>query len=169
MKPRVEKHMTRGAVLVAAALFAAPLFAQEEIYLYVRHRDAAGESARYKLKCLDASCRVETKTGKREVSLTTEQRKGLLDALQAETKQLVIAADPAAADEQTKVKLRYATPMKRLEIERRMPAGKPVVLTPEMLEVIKTHLDLDLSKPVLPGPAAADDPGAEPTGKGQAQ
>ena len=154
--------MTRIAVL-AAILFAAPLFAQEEVYLYVRHKAAAGESVRYKLECRDAGCEVETGKGKRKVSLTTEQKKELLDALRADSRQFFIAADTPRADEQTKVKLRYGTPGKRLEIERRFPVGAPPDLTPETLQVIKTHFELDLSKPASPGADAEESPASPGT------
>lgn len=150
--------MTRAAVLFAAGLFAAPLLAQEQAYIYVKYKDAAGASVRHKLDCLDAKCKLEVKTGEREISLTAKQKKALLDALQAESKQFFVAADPSSGDNLVKVKLRYDTPGKRLEIERRLPAEKPAGLTPEMLNVIRTHFDLDLSKPVSPVPGSEKTP-----------
>lgn len=145
--------MTRVAVLLAAALFAAPLLAQDEVYLYVRHKEASGQSARYRLDCVDARCTVATEKGKREVGLDDAQQKALLGAVQAEARQFSVGGEPAAGDARTKVKIRYDTPGKRLEIERRLSAEKTADLTPELLEVIKAHFELDFSKP----PPAAEE------------
>ena len=161
--------MIRTVVLVAAALFAAPLVAQEEAYIYVSYKDSTGASVRHKLNCLDAQCKVDVNKEERHFRLSTAQRKALLDALQAEAKQFVVAADSASSGKLMKVKLRYDTPRKRLSIERRLPDDKPAGLTPEMLQVIKTHLALDLSKPAVPKSAADDEPSAEPNPQGQAK
>jgi hypothetical protein len=143
--------MTRVAVLFVAALFAAPLLAQDEVYLDVKQRDTGGESTRYRLDCVDARCTVETKTGKREVGLNDAQQKALLGAVQAEARQFSVGGEPAAGDARTKVKIRYDTPGKRLEIERRLSAEKTADLTPELREVIKAHFELDFSKPASTG------------------
>lgn len=134
--------------LVAATFFATPLAAQEQAYVYVRYNDANGASVRHKLDCLDSNCKLEIQTEERSISLSAVERKELLDALQAELGQFYIADDTASSDKLMKVKLKYDSPMKRVEIERRLPADKPADLTPEMLRVIEMHLDLDLSRPV---------------------
>lgn len=160
--------MIKTAVLVAAGLAAAPLLAQEQLYVYIKYKDATGASVRYRLDCLDADCKVDTKTGERRFSLATDRKNELLDALQAESKHFFAADDPSSGDDLVKVKLRYDTPGKRLEIERRLPREKPADLTPEMLQVIKAHFDLDFSKPVAPGPDAekASDPSSARSGAG---
>ena len=137
-----EEHMTRGVIVLTVALFAAPLLAQEQVYLYVKHTDAAGESVRYRLECVDLKCTADTKAGKSDITLDDAQKKALLGAVQAEARRFVVAADEVPADELTKVKLRYDTPMKRLEIERRLPAAKSPELTPEMVGIIRTYFTL---------------------------
>ena len=161
--------MIRPTVLLACSLFAAPLLAQEQIYIHVSYKDSKGASVRHKLDCVDFKCKVNVKEKDRSVSLSAAQKKGLLDALQAESKQFVVAADSTASDNLLKVKLRYQTPKKRLQITRRLPGDKPADLTQGMLQVIKTHLDLDLSNPVLPEPAPGDEIGAEPVPQGRSK
>jgi hypothetical protein len=141
--------MKRIAVLFAAGLFAAPLPAQERIYLYVSYRDASGTSLRHKLECLDTACKLEINHSERNVRLSAEQKQRLLQALQAESQQFKVAMGAAVSDKRTKVKFRYDTPTQRLEIERRLPADQPAELTPQMLQAIKTHLALDLTQPVM--------------------
>ena len=162
--------MKKTAVLVVvASLFAAPVLAQEQVYIYVSYKDAKGASSRHKLDCLDSKCKVNIKAEELTISLSAAQKKELLDALQAESKQFVVAADSATSDNLMKVKLRYDTPRKRLSIARRLPSDKPADLTPGMIQVIKTHLDLDLSNPVLPRSAAGDEKSAEPGPQGQSK
>ena len=144
--------MIRLTLLVAATLFATPLVAaqeQEQAYIYVRYNDANGASVRHKLDCLDSECKLSIKSEVRSMSLSAVEKKELLDALQAELDQFHIATDTASSDNLMKVKFKYDSPGKRVEIERRLPADKPADLTPEMLRVIETHLELDLSRPVL--------------------
>jgi len=164
-----EKYMVRTAVLISASLFAAHLLAQEQVYIYVSYKDAKGASSRHKLDCLDSKCKVSVKSADRSISLSDDQKKALLGALQAESKQFVVATDSASSDSRLKVKLRYDTPGKRLEITRRLPVDKPADLAPELVQVIKTHLDLDLSKPVSPRSATGDDPSGEPSPQGQSK
>ena len=161
--------MKKSAVLLVACLFAAPLFAQEQVYIYVSYKDAKGASFRHKLECVDSKCKVNIKEEERSISLSAAQKKELLDALQAESKQFVVAADSAASDNLMKVKLRYDTPRKRLSIARRLPSDKPADLTPGMIQVIKTHLDLDLSNPVLPKPDTGGEKSVEPGPQGESK
>jgi hypothetical protein len=142
--------MKRIAVLFTAGLFAMPLLGQEQIYLYVSYQDAKGMSLRHKLDCLDVACTLEINASQRRLQLSAEQRQQLLSALQAESQQFRVAIDPPVSDRLIKVKLRYDAPMKRLEIERRLPADQPADLTSEMLQAIKTHLEIDLAQPLLP-------------------
>lgn len=161
--------MKTTTVLLAASLFAVPLLAQEQVYIYVSYKDVKGTSYRHKLDCVDSKCKLNIKDEERSSSLSTVQKTELLDALQAEAKQFVVAADSASSDKLMKVKFRYDTPKKRLVIERRLPADQPADLTPGMLQVIKAHLDLDLSSPVLPTPTAGDEKSAEPDPQGQSK
>ena len=154
--------MTRGIVFLVVALFAAPLLAQEQVYLYVKHKDAAGETSRYRLECVDADCKAETKAGPRDIKLDDARKKALLDAVQAEARQFVVAAGEASADEVTKVTLRYDAPTKRLDIERRLPAAETADLTSEMLGVIRTYFELDLAKPAPADPQPGDAPAPSP-------
>jgi hypothetical protein len=141
--------MKRIAVLLlAAGLFATSLLAQEQVYLYVSYQAAVETSFRHKLDCLDTACKLEMNNTERNVRLTTEQRQRLLHALQTESKRFNVALDPVLSGKPIKIKFRYDTPTKRLEIERRLPADQPVDLTPEMLQVIKTHFELDLTRAV---------------------
>ena len=159
--------MTRTAILLILGLFSAPLLAQEQIYVYVKYKDAKGGYVRHKIDCLDSACKVVVKTQQRQTNLSAEQKKALLEALQAESRRFVAAAEAVSSSNQVKVKLRYDSPGKRLVIERRLPAERPAALSPKMLQVIKAHLELDLSEPLLPGPAAADDTSAGSGAPGQ--
>lgn len=161
--------MTRTVVLIAASLFAIPLFAQEQVYIYVKYKDATGTSSRHQLDCIDLKCKASVQSEERFITLSEDQQKELLGALQAEVKQFVVKADSASSDQLVKVKLRYDTPRKRLQIERRLPADKPVELTPEMIQVIKTHLELDLTNPVSPRSASGDEPSAESGQQGKSK
>lgn len=154
----------RTAVLVAAGLLAAPLLAQEQVYVYVSYKDPSGASFRHKLDCLDSKCQASTNQVRRPIGLSDEQRRELLDALQAESKRFAVRADASATDA-LKVKLRYDSPGNRLSIERRLPGDKPADLAPGMIQVIKAHLGLDLSNPLLPGSAEQEAPGSEDQGK----
>jgi hypothetical protein len=161
--------MLRTAVLVAASVFAVSLHAQEQVYLYVKYKDAAGESVRYRLDCVDADCNVDTAAGERRLTLNADQKKSLLEALQAEAGHFVVAIDPAPGGSLMKVKFRYDAPLKRLQIERRIPVERPASLTPEMRQVMAIHFGLDLSKPVFSGPAKGAEPQAGPPAAGPAK
>ena len=161
--------MIRTVVLIAASLFATPIVAQEQVYIYVKYKDTTGTSSRHRLDCIDLQCKVSVKSEERSIVLSEDQQRELLSALQAEAKQFVVKADSASSDQLVKVKLRYDAPRKRLQIERRLPADKPAELTPEMIQVIKTHLDLDLTNPVSPRSASGDEPSAEPGPQGKSK
>ena len=161
--------MTKIAVLAAAALFAAPLAAQEEIYIYVNYKDASGASYSYKLDCLDSKCTASTNTAERTINLSEGQRDELLGALQAESKRFAVSLEPVAGDDLMKIRLKYYTPRKRLKIEHRVPADKPAGLSPEMIQVIKAHLDLDLSTPVSPKTAEQAPTSAKPGAQDQSK
>jgi hypothetical protein len=162
-----EEVMTRIVAIIAAALFATSLVAQERVYVYVKFKDATGASSRHRLDCLDLQCKLSVKSDERPIVLSADQQRELLSALQAEARQFVVAPDSASRDQLLKVKFRYDTPTKRLEIERRLPADKPAELAPEMIRIVKTLLDLNLSEPVSPGSASGDEAGAEPGAPGQ--
>mgnify|MGYP001822142025 FL=1 len=103
--------MLRTAALVAASVFAVSLHAQEQVYLYVKYKDAAGESVRYRLDCVDADCKVDTAAGERRLTLNADQKKSLLEALQAEAGHFVVAIDPAPGGSLMKVKCRSDAPL----------------------------------------------------------
>jgi hypothetical protein len=161
--------MIRTFVCIVASLFATALVAQEQVYIYVKYRDATGTFSRYKLDCIDLKCTLSAKSVDRSIVLSEDQQKELLGALQAECKQFVVADDAASTDHLVKVKLRYDTPTKRLEIEQRLPADKPAELAPEMIGVIKTYLDLDLSEPLSSSSTSGDEPGAQPGSQGESK
>jgi hypothetical protein len=154
--------MKRIAVLVTAGLLAMPLLAQERIYLYVSYRDAIETSFRHKLDCIDTACKLVINNTERNLRLTAEQKQQLLHALQVESKQFDLVQDPAPGDKPIKVKFRYDTPGRRLEIERRLPADQPAELTPAMLRVIQTQLGLDLTQPLVPRAASSEAMDVEP-------
>jgi hypothetical protein len=161
-----EEDMTRIAAIIAAALFAPPLVAQERVYVYVKFKDATGTSSRHRLDCIDLQCKLSVKSDERSIVLSADQQRELLSALQAEAKQFVVTPDSASSDQLLKVKFRYDTPTKRLEIERRLPADKPAELAPEMIRIVRTLLDLDLSEPVSPRSASGGEPGGRPGPQG---
>ena len=159
--------MKRIAVLLAAGLFASGLLGQEQIYLYVSYQDTGATSFRHKLDCLDVACKLESDNHGRKLNLSAEQKSQLLHAMQVESRRFSVAMDPLLNDKRLKVKFRYDTPSKRLEIERRLPADQPADLSSEMLQVIKIHLKLDLTQAASIRSARGDKTAKESAVQGQ--
>jgi hypothetical protein len=139
-----EVIMTRMIFALAAALFASSLFAEEEIYLYSSYKNSAGNSIRYKMDCLDSRCKINN-SKERSVSLSREQRDQILAAFQAETRRFDLKGSPKSSDRLVKIKFRYLTDRKRLQISMRLPDDRLDEVSPEMTAVLETYLELNLT------------------------
>ena len=159
--------MNRILTTVSAMLISSAAAADEYLYLYVSAKDADGSSVRHRLECTDAKCKAELAGEARPLELTDEQKGELIGALQAETRQFVLGDDDAADDDLVKLKMRYETRRQRLAIERRIPAGNADAVTPQMRDVLKAYLELDLADFVSAEPEAGADQGAGSTPKDQ--
>jgi len=141
-----EVIMTRMIFVLATALFASSLFAEEEIYIYSSYKNSAGNSIRHKMDCFDSKCKIINPMEERSVSLSKEQRDQILAAFQAETKRFDLKSFPKSSDRLVKIKFRYLTDGKRLQISTRLPDDQLAEVSPEMTEVLKTYLELNLSE-----------------------
>lgn len=145
-------------IAVAAMFLASTAAAEERIYLYLSTKGPDGQSLRHRLECTDGTCKVEIGEAVRQSNLSDAQRKEILAAVQAEASRLDLGAALVSVDAELKLKIRYEAPDKRLTLERRLPAADSAGLSTPMREVLKTYLDLDLSKPQPPASAKGDRP-----------
>jgi hypothetical protein len=79
------------------------------------------------------------------VSLSKEQRDQILAAFQAETKRFDLKSSPISGGRLVKIKFKYLTEKKRLQISTRLPDDQLAEVSPEMTAVLKTYLGLNLS------------------------
>ncbi len=138
--------MTRMIFALATALFASSLFAEEEIYIYSSYKNSAGNSIRHKMDCLDSKCKINKPMEEQSISLSKEQRDQILAAFQAETKRFDLKSSPKSSGRLVKIKFRYLTERKRLQISTRLPDDQLDEVSPEMTAVLKTYLELNLSE-----------------------
>jgi len=138
------------SIAVAAMFLASTAAAEERIYLYLSTKGPDGRT--------DGTCKVEIGEAVRQSNLSDAQRKEILAAVQAEASRLDLGAALVSVDAELKLKIRYEAPDKRLTLERRLPAADSAGLSTPMREVLKTYLDLDLSKPQPPASAKGDRP-----------
>jgi hypothetical protein len=130
---------------LAAAMFASSLFAEEEIYIYSSYKDSAGNPISYQMDCRDSRCNIENPTKEQSVSLSKEQRDQILAAFQAETRRLDLKSAPKSSDRLVKIKFRYMTDGKRLQISTRLPDDQLTEVSAEMTAVLETYLNLNFS------------------------
>jgi len=140
-----EVIMTRMIFALATALFASSLFAVEEIYIYSSYKNSEGNAIRHKMDCQDSICKINKPMEEQSVSLSKEQRDQILAAFQAETKRFDLKSSPKSSDRLVKIKFRYLTDRKRLQISTRLPDDQLDEVSPEMTAVLETYLELNLS------------------------
>jgi len=140
-----DEIMTRMIFALATALFASSLFAEEEIYIYSSYKNSAGNSISHKMDCQDAKCKIKNPMEEQSVSLSKEQRDQILAAFQAETKRFDLKSSPKSSGRLVKIKFRYLTDGKRLQISTRLPDDQLAEVSPEMTAVLETYLQLNLS------------------------
>ena len=138
--------MTRTIFALAAALYASSLFAEEEIYLFTSYDNNEGIHVSHMMNCRDSLCKIKSNKEEPPISLTRTQRDQVLAAFQAEVKRFDIISTPKTGDRLIKIKFRYYTDGKRVEITQRLPFEQLSDVSPELTAVIKTYfLGLDLS------------------------
>ena len=138
--------MMRIIFALAAFLYASSIFAKEEIDIYTSYRNDEEKSVSHKMKCQDSRCIVRSDTAERSIALKKIQRDQILKAFQAEAKRFDIQSVPKSGDRLIKIKFRYSTNGKRLNITQRLPADQLSELSPELTAVIETYFaGLDLS------------------------
>ena len=156
--------MTKTIFAFALALFASSLFAEEEIYLYTSYNNNEGTRISHKMDCLDSLCKIKSNTAeKKPISLTTTQRDQILEAFQAEVNRFDIKSTHKSGDRLIKIKFRYLTDRKRLDITQRLPVEQLSDVSPELTAVIETYfLGLDPSSLGSPEPATSYEESAAP-------
>ena len=156
--------MTRTIFALAVALYASSLFAAEEIYLYMSYNNNEGTRISHKMDCRDSLCTIDNNNkAEPPISLTKTQRDQILKAFQAEVKRFDIKSTPKSGDRLIKIKFKYLTDRKRLEITQRLPIEQPSDVSPELTAVIETYFfGLDLSSLGSPEPATSDEESAAP-------
>jgi hypothetical protein len=158
-----EKIMTRTIFALVAALFASSLFAEEEIYLYTSYNNNEGTRVSHMMKCRDSLCEIKNNAAEPAISLSNTQRDQILEAFQAEVKRFDIKSTPKSSDRLIKIKFRYLTDRKRLEITQRLPVEQLSDVSPELTAVIETYLlGLDLSSLGSPEPATSNEESVAP-------
>lgn len=149
--------MTRMIFMFVTALYTSSLFAEEEIYLYTSFNNNADVRVSHKMKCRDSQCMINSNTTNIPISLTTEQRDQILEAFQAEVKRFDINKSPESDKRLLKIKFRYSSDSKRLDITQRLPVDQLSDISPEMTAVLETYYPgFDLSSLGSPGSAASD-------------
>lgn len=155
--------MTRTIFALAAALYASSLFAEEEIYLYASYNINDETRVSHTMKCRDSLCKIVNNTTEPPLSLTRTQRDQILEAFQAEVKRFDIKSIPESGEHLVKIKFRYLTDRKRLEITQRLPVEQLSDVSPELTAVFETYFSgLDLSSLKSPEPATSDKESATP-------
>jgi len=155
--------MTRTIFALVAALYASSLFAEEEIYLFTSYDNNEGTHVSHKMDCQDSLCKIENNKVEPPISLTRTQRDQILEAFQAEVKRFDVISTPKPGERLIKIKFRYLTDRKRMEITQRLPVEHLSDVSPEMTAVIETYfLGLDLSSLGSTGPAISDKESAAP-------
>jgi hypothetical protein len=139
--------MTRTILALAVTLFTSSLFAKEEIYLFTSYNNNEGAHVSHKMDCLDSQCKIRNDTTEQPpISLTVTQRAQILQAFQTEVKRFDIKKTPKPGDRLIKIKFKYLTDRKRLEIMQRLTVEQLSGVSPELTAVIETYfLGLDLS------------------------
>ena len=137
--------MTRMIFALATTLVASSLFAAEEIYIYSSYNNSAGNSISHKMTCQDSRCTIENPMKEQSVSLSKEQRDQILAAFKAETKRFDLTPPTKSSDRLVKIKFRYMTDGKRLQISKRLPDDQLADVSTEMAAVLETYLELNLT------------------------
>ncbi len=155
--------MMRTILTLVAALYASSLFAEEEIYLYTSYNNNEGTRVSHSMKCRDSLCNLDNYTAEKPISLTKAQRAKILEAFQAEVKRFDIMSTPKSGDRLVKIKFRYSTDSKRLDLTQRLPVGQLSDVSPELTTVFETYFPgLDLSRLESHEPATSDEESAAP-------
>ena len=158
--------MMRYIFAVVASLYASTLFAEEEIYLYIRYNNDENGRVSHKMKCQDSRCMIESNAAERSIALTQTQRDQILEAFQTELNRFDINSETESSNRSVKVKLRYRSNTKRVDITQRLPADQLSVVSTELTTVFETYFpDLDLSRLGRPKPKTSDDKPAAPANK----
>jgi len=140
--------MIRTIFVLAATLYASSLFAEEEIYLFTSYDNKEGTHFSHRMDCVDSQCKIESNKAELQLSLTSTQRDQILQAFQVEAKRLDIMSTPKSSERLIKIRFRYYTDRKRLDIMRRLPVEQISDVSPELTAVIETYFSgLDLSSP----------------------
>ena len=149
--------MNRTIFTLAVALFSSGLSATERIYLRTSYDDIGGISGQHNMVCRDSRCTIHSQSADRSMTLSKAQWEQILEAFQMEANRFDIKNAPQPGENLLSIKLKYTTERKRLEITRRIPVDQPADVSPELTAVIKTYLELDLSRLGSPAPAAGEE------------
>ena len=155
--------MKRTFFILFAALYASSLFAEEEIYLYTSYNNNEGSRVSHKMKCRGSNCVVEGGTADQPIALTKAQKDQILEAFQVELKRFDIKSAPESGDRLVKIKFRYSTDGKRLDLTQRLPRARLSDVSPELTAVLENYFPgLDLFQPGSSKPTTSGDKSAAP-------
>ena len=154
--------MIRYIFAVAASFYASTLFAGEDIYLYISYKnnDESGRVS-HRMKCQDSKCMIESNATKQSIALTQTQRDQILQAFQTELNRLDIKSKTDSGNGAVKIKFRYSSGSKRVDITQRLPANQPSVVSMELTTVAETYFpNLDISMLGVTRPTTGSDESA---------
>ena len=155
--------MMRIIFALAAFLYTSSIFAEEEIYIYTSYHNNDKVRVSHKMSCRDSRCMITSNAAEKSIVLTKIQRDQILEAFQAEVKRFDIQSDPKSGDRLVKIKFRYSTDGKRLNITQRLPVDQLSAVSTELAAIIETYFPgLDLSRLGAPESASSDEETEQP-------
>ena len=155
--------MLRHIFAVFGLLYASTLFAEEEIYLYIKYVNDDNGRVSHKMTCQESKCMIENNTIEQPVALTKTQRAQILEAFQTELSRLDINSKTDSSSRSVKIKFRYRSDSRRVDVTQRLPADQLSALSTELTTVFETYFpDLDLSSLGVPAPTTSDKKPAAP-------
>lgn len=160
--------MLRPVFAIVASLYASSLFAGEEIYLYIKYTNDENARVSHKMQCQDSRCTVASNAAEQPLTLTGTQKDQILNALQSEVSRLDITSKTEAGSRPVKIKFKYRSESKRVDITQHLPADQLTVLSAELTTVLETYFaGLDLSSLGPAEPATSHEEPAAPADQEQ--
>lgn len=149
--------MTKTILALVVVLFSSNISATERIYIDTRYNNANEKPVLRNLACRDSQCAIQSRLGEGSITLSDAQRDRILKAFQTELNRFDINPHPNPGDQSVRIKLKYTTDRKRLEITRNLSIEQLADVSPELAAVIKTFLGEDLSNLQLADTAAKEE------------
>ncbi len=146
---------------ILACLISTTSLAREDSSIEIDyHLATGGKAGSLELKCKGTQCKTEIKGEKKTIEITQAQQKAIFEAIQAEVKRYIVSPHKFSSlqmnetgkviGNRVKLQFRYNASGSEIKIELDIPYDTPSGLSKEMVEVIKQHFDVDMSKPKKP-------------------